>query len=203
MTFPCPHWRLHGPQRGRHASESGRCQFPTDPWALRPGSRVGCTLTQLCPLDGLPRLSLSAEVIEGLSLASSEIVPSRQPRVSQEGVFVWCCGPGQPFSCAWEHAVLSLLAPVLEHTVCYSNRHRNPDHTPPVSRSVMRTCEINAYNQEQAAHWNAKGVSDSWPWNTGPFTLIPDPTHFGRRATARRWEKQITVMMPAWSLCHT
>lgn len=77
------------------------------------------------------------------SLASPpDILPSRWLRESG----VSSCearGPGQPLSAVvteWEHAMLSLLAPLLgAQSMCYSNKHENSDHT----LSYLEICNEN------------------------------------------------------------
>lgn len=67
--------------------------------------------------------------------------------VSQEMSSCEAVGPGQPLLAVvteWEHAVLSLLAPLLgAQSMCYNNKPKNPDHTFP----YLKICNDNIWSK--------------------------------------------------------
>lgn len=67
--------------------------------------------------------------------------------VSQEVSSCEAVGPGQPLLAVvteWEHAVLSLLAPLLgAQSMCYNNKPKNPDHTLP----YLKICNENFWSK--------------------------------------------------------
>lgn len=128
--------------------------------------------------------------------------------VSQELSSCEAVSPGQPLLAVvteWEHAVLSLLAPLLgPRSMCYNNKSRNPDPTRPYlkiwNESIGSKC-IQSGNRAQSHTWTE--LLTVTLKHRSFCSLNPDLTHFGRKATARRWEKQIMFTRPACSPWHT
>lgn len=106
----------------------------------------------------------------GPSLASpSDILPSRDC-VRQEASSCEAVGPGQPLLAVvteLEHAVLSLLAPLLgAQSMCYNNKPKNPNHTLP----YLKICNENIWSKCIQSGNRAES-------HTGTELLIVTPRH--------------------------
>lgn len=90
--------------------------------------------------------------------------------VSQEVSSYEAVVPGQPLLAVvteWEHAVLSLLAPLLgAQSMCYNNKPKNPDHTLP----YLQICNENIWSKCIQSGNRAES-------HTGTELLIVTPRH--------------------------
>lgn len=175
-------------------------------------TRAFSDLTQPCPLGAcVPKDAPDSDLNAQVQGHCWPILLTSSPPddgVNQELSSCEAVGPGQPLLAVvteWEHAVLRLLAPLLgPQSMCYNNKPGNPDPTRPYlkiwNESIGNKC-IRSGNRAQS-HTRTELLTVTLKHRFF-CSLNPDLTRFGRKATARRWEKQIMFTRPACSPWHT
>ena len=192
------------PNRAAHIWHHGH-HFLTDMCLFRSGSRP-------CPADALvlmnsPDTIRNARGIKGHCWPPLRTCSAPADCMSQKVSSCEAVGPGQPLFAVvteWEHAVLSLLAPLWgAQSMCYNNKPRNPDHTLP----YLKICNENIWSKciQSGIRAESHALTEflTVALRHAPSALWIQTSHvLEKKATTRRWEKQIMFMRPACSSCH-